>query len=330
MSPNKSIVKSVAAKDSTNKLAAQRGHSFTEVLVGLVRSMRPKQWVKNLIAYTPLIFAGQITNLNLISLVSLCFIAFCLLSSGTYILNDVLDAEADKLHPSKRFRPIASGLVQPGLALGLGILCLTAGLCLSFIVRPSLVLVACAYLALTISYSLYFKQIAILDVFMIAAGFVLRAIAGAMAAYLMPSGWFLLCTSFGALFLALEKRRQEIRMLGLNSSGHRKALTAYNPEVLQRMEAVIVPSLLTSYALYGFMSIHGEWMLLTVPSVLFGIMRYQMLSNQHFLTATPEEVFWKDRPIQLAIVTWLIAAALVVNGPAKLLPALIRGFDGLF
>src|SRR4029434_2308951 len=256
----------------------------------LLKLLRPKQWTKNLIAYAPLLFAIKIHDSTLLLLATLCVVALCLVSGGVYILNDVLDVEADKLHPKKKLRPIASGQVPVPAAIGVGVVAVTLGLVISFLVRPTLCLVVLVFLGLNLLYTTILKHHAIVDVFSIAANFVLRAVAGAIAVRVPVSGWFLLCTTLGALFLALEKRRQELDLLGEQSLAHRKSLRIYSPELLDRMEALVVASLLTSYAFYSFLSVHGHWMMLTVPFVIYGIMRYQLLSVEHKLTGSPEEV----------------------------------------
>lgn len=280
----------------------------------LLKAARPKQWVKNLIAYAPLIFSRNADHPILFLFTTLCFMSFCLVSGGIYIANDLVDIEADRKHPTKCARPIASGKLNSKLALGFGLLLIVLGLTVSLMVRPSLCLVTAAYLCLAVSYSFFLKHDVILDVFGIAAGFVLRAVGGAVAIGVASSGWFLACTSLGALFLALEKRRQELRLLGGDSRHHRKALAGYSMALLDRMESIVVPSLLTSYAFYSFLSFHGQWMMLTLPFVMYGVMRYQYLSVHSTTTGQPEDVFWKDRPIQISILCWIITCVLVVYG----------------
>lgn len=167
---------------------------------------------------------------------------------------------------------------------------------------------------MNVLYSIKLKHTPIIDIFCIAAGFVIRAVAGAMAVKVAASAWFLLCTSLGALYLASEKRRQELKLLDTTSGAHRKVLSDYSVSIVARMENVIVPSLLTCYAIYSFNSPHGQWMMITVPIVLYGLMRYQMLSEQGTITGAPEDVFWRDRPIQLTIALWLLACAFVIYG----------------
>jgi 4-hydroxybenzoate polyprenyltransferase len=294
--------------------------SAPEMLGLVIKAMRPKQWTKNLIAYAPLLFSMHIHETHLLALATACVASFCLVSGAVYLLNDVLDAEADRLHPTKCKRPIASGKLPASVALIACVIAVIAGVTISFLVRPTLAVVTIAYLALSLSYTTMLKHKVILDVFAIAGGFVLRAVAGAVAVSVPTSGWFLLCTSLGALFLALEKRRQELNVLGDKSLAHRRSLGLYSKELLDRLEGIIVPSLVTSYAFYSFQSSHGEAMLLTVPFVLYGVMRYQFLSTQSTITGSPEEVLFKDRAIQLTILLWVATCALVIyQGPTWLM-----------
>lgn len=280
----------------------------------IVQELRPKQWAKNLIIFFPLLFSGKFSSTPLISDALVCFVSFCLISSGMYVLNDVIDVEADRTHPTKRFRPIANGAVSVRLALVVGVVCMVAGLVGAYWLRPSLTLVCLSYVLLNVLYTTILKHFAILDVLCIATGFVIRAVAGAVAVRVIPSEWFLLCTSLGALFLALEKRRQELSLLNEKSSIHRKSLDGYSAALMGRLEALVVPTLLTSYAFYSFLSEHGPWMMLTVPMVLYGVMRYQMLSERGNVTGTPEDVLWKDRPIQITLMMWVVVCALVIYG----------------
>jgi 4-hydroxybenzoate polyprenyltransferase len=280
----------------------------------LLHLMRPRQWTKNFIAYAPALFSGHLFQTDVIIHVSLCVVALCLVSSAVYILNDILDREADRKHPTKCLRPLAAGTVSVQTAQIVAALALILSFALAYIIRPALALVFCAYLILQIAYSFKLKKRIILDVFCIACGFVLRALAGGAAAHVPLSAWFLLCTSLGALFLALEKRRQEFRALGAEAASHRAVLGKYSLDLLDRMEAVIVPTLVTAYAFYSFQSSYGQWMMITVPMVLYGILRYQVLSVRDTTTGSPEEVLLKDRPIQYTIVLWVVACMSVVYG----------------
>ena len=287
-------------------------------IILLLRCTRPRQWTKNLIAYTPAIFAGQITDSATFIATTACFFALCLASAAVYIINDLLDLKSDKLHPTKKQRPIASGAVSPKLAAVLACLLGMLSLVIAYFIRPSLTLAIITYLIVSLFYSTTFKHLPIMDVLAISFNFVLRACAGALAANVPVSGWFLLCTSFGALFLAIEKRRYELKLLGKDAAAHRKSLDHYTPDLINRMEALIVSTLVASYAMYGFLSIHGQWMMLTIPFVVYGVMRYQNLSAMGALTGNPEEILLKDRVIQVTILLWLITCLLIVYG---LLPA---------
>ncbi len=280
----------------------------------LIKLLRPRQWTKNLIAFAPILFAGRMLDGDALLHVSMCVVSLCLISGSVYVFNDIVDVEADRKHPTKSKRPIAANLVSVKAASIVAALALVASFVIAYITRPALSLVLLAYLLLQIAYIFKLKHRIILDVFCIATGFVLRALAGGAAAHVPLSAWFLLCTSLGALFLALEKRRQEIRSLGEQASSHRKVLGKYSVELLDRMEAAIVPSLITAYAFYSFQSQYGQWMMVTLPMVLYGILRYQVLSVRDNNTGSPEEVLLKDRPIQYTIILWLLACISVVYG----------------
>jgi 4-hydroxybenzoate polyprenyltransferase len=318
-----------SAQDGAN-IANKSEAGAGEIAALMLKELRPKQWVKNLIVFAPLLFSHQFLERNSLLLAACCFLSFCLIASGVYVLNDVVDVEADRLHPTKKERPIASGRLSVKLASSAGAICLVGGLALSFIIRPTLATVCLGYLALNLLYSIKLKAVPILDVFCIASGFVIRAVAGAVAIHVVPSSWFLLCTTLGALFLALEKRRQELKLVAHDPTSHRKVLSEYSVNLLSRMESVIVPSLLTAYAFYSFQSPQGNWMMLTVPIVLYGMLRYQMLSERGTATGAPEEVFWRDRPIQITLILWVLTCAFVIYGnPQECVRTLGQFIDSL-
>lgn len=296
----------------------------------ILKLIRPKQWAKNLIVFAPALFSGKIIEPATFSSAALCFVAFCLCASAVYVVNDLLDCKSDRLHPKKKNRPVASGKISPSFALCLGAICAAGALCVGFTIRPTVDVFLLVYFVLMMFYALVLKHYVLLDVFAIAAGFVLRAAGGAAAAGVESSGWFLACTSFGALFLGLEKRRQETMLLKDQAVSHRKTLNAYSPELVDRMEAVIVPSLVTCYAFYTFQSYHGQWMMLTLPFVLYGVMRYQVLSVKSDDTGAPDEVLWKDRGIQITLLFWVLTSAGVVYGVIPKFFAMTSAFlDGL-
>lgn len=276
--------------------------------------LRPRQWTKNFIAFAPLLFSHRFSDMEAFTAVSACTACLCLVSGSVYVANDIKDREADAKHPAKRLRPIASGRVSVGTARIIGITALIIGLVGGFLVRPTVGLTLLLYLLLQVAYNGWLKKQPILDVFSIASGFVLRAVAGGAAGHVALSAWFLLCTTLGALFLAVEKRRQELKVLGQKAGQHRAVFDKYSLELISRMEAVVVPSLITSYAIYSFNSPSSQWMMLTVPFVMYGIFRYQLLSTTRNVTGAPEDVLLKDRPIQISILLWILTSVGVIYG----------------
>lgn len=278
----------------------------------LIRSLRPKQWTKNLIIFAPALFAQKIHEPKLLLEAFLCFIAFCLASSAVYIFNDIVDAPSDRNHPTKSKRPIASGAISPQLATTVAIVACSIGLGLSFVVRPAVCVIVCIYLLLQAAYVRVLKNVSLIDIGCIASGFVLRAVAGAAAVSVPASAWFLLCTALVSLFIALEKRRQELRTLEGNAVLCRKVLKDYSMELVTRLESLILSGLFLSYVLYTILSWHGQWMMLTIPFILYGMARYIQLSIDSNIAASPEEVLLKDRPIQMTFLSWIIISALIV------------------
>jgi 4-hydroxybenzoate polyprenyltransferase len=281
------------------------------VLYGLLRI---KQWTKNLIIFVPVLFAAKIHEAAALERALLCFAAFCMLSSSIYIVNDIFDLKQDNGHPTKCRRPIASGEISTMTALSISIACALAGLMLMSSIYLSLFVIGITYLALMLTYNLILKKHMLLDVFAIVAGFVLRVVAGAASVPVMPSGWLLLCASLGALFLALDKRRQELNILQGEAGNHRKTLNNYSASMLRRMETIVVFCLLSCYLLFSMLSYHGKAMLLTVPFAIYGVVRYCRLADKSSGTYMAEDVLIKDRPIQTAIMLWVITAAFVVYG----------------
>ncbi len=288
----------------------------------LLRLMRPRQWTKNLLVFAALVFAKDLFVAEPFGLTVLAFAAFCMASSSVYIVNDVLDVERDRLHPSKRLRPIAAGEVSTGTA-GIVAAVLTAGALLAaFWLRPAFAVVIALYIGLSHAYSLGGKNVVILDVMFIATGFVLRAVGGAVAIAVPSSDWFVLCTFFVALFLALSKRRAELVALERGAGSHRPVLDQYSRETLQALSAASMATVLITYALY-VMDFHEPsggrvpMLALTVPFVLFCVFRYHHLVDTTNLGDKPEEVLLRDRPTQLGVLGFVLAAigALYVAGP---------------
>ncbi|MDO8685023.1 MAG: decaprenyl-phosphate phosphoribosyltransferase [Armatimonadota bacterium] len=286
------------------------------MLLNIIRCIRPKQWTKNL-----LVFAGLLFTLNSrhpasdVLKVVLAFVIFCLLSGSVYLVNDVLDAEKDRKHPKKRYRPIACGKVSPRvavfLAVALGAVSLAAAFRLDFFFG----LVTVAYLLLSTSYSFVLKHLVIVDVFSIAAGFVLRAAAGALVIHVTISEWLLLCTTLLALFMGLAKRRNELVTLDNNAGEHRKILEEYSPALLDQMINVTAACTIVAYMFYTFLSRTGEgshrYMMMTIPFVIYGLFRYLYLVHSKNLGGSPESVVIEDKPLLVNIILWMVTVAVV-------------------
>ena len=260
--------------------------------------MRPKQWVKNVFLFAALIFSQQFLNLEAILHSLYAFGAFCAVSSSGYILNDIMDIEADRAHPKKKYRPIAAGQLSVPLAYALFVLLLLGGLAGAYLISKYLLLITALYLCTTLSYSFYFKHIVILDIMFITAGFLWRVTAGAIAISVKISPWIVICTAFLALFLGFNKRRGELLLLQNQSGETRKNLKEYSVEMVRDFQAITSSGAILSYALY---TILGPQPLLglTLPFVLYGIFRYIYLISEKGAGGAPDETLLKDKPIIL-------------------------------
>jgi 4-hydroxybenzoate polyprenyltransferase len=283
----------------------------------LIRTMRPKQWTKNLILFAGLIFAHQLFVFMSVVKSVIAFCCFCLLSSAIYIINDIKDIERDRAHPLKSKRPIAAGQLSirsAGLsATGIAVVALLFSFWLDF----EFGLVALIYFVLLLAYSFRLKHIVILDVLTIAIGFVLRAIAGAVVIDVIFSSWLLLCTILLALFLGLSKRRHELLLLGDNAQSHRRILKEYSPHLLDQMIGVVTASTLMGYALYTMApetvkKFGTSYMILTIPFVIYGIFRYLYLIHQKDLGGNPTTVLVTDKPILINVILWGLVSILLI------------------
>lgn len=267
----------------------------------LIEALRPRHWVKNIIVVAAPLF-GLALDVGSVLRVGGAFVAFSFTASAFYLINDVRDIEADRNHPVKKYRPIAAGLVPIPLALGTAGVLLVAGLLGSYLVAPWLAVAIGAYALIQAGYNLGLKEQPILDIMVIAGGFVLRALGGAAAAGVPPSGWFILCIGLLAFFLGIEKRKAELRTLG-DDEETRSVLKAYSPSWLRRMESVVTASALMAYALWTLEGANTPWMLLTLPFVAYAIFRYQYLS-ENGEGETPEKTLVGDPAMLVASVCW--------------------------
>lgn len=289
-------------------------------VANLIVSLRPDQWSKNLIVFAALIFAVQLFDPAALALASAAFVIFCGLSGAVYLMNDVSDREADRQHPLKRMRPIASGALSPGAALawafGLG----GTALAVAFWLRPLFGVAAASYVALFILYTRALKHVVILDVMSIAIGFVLRAVAGGLVIGVPISDWLLVCTILLALFLGLAKRRHEITMLADGATGHRRTLEEYDPYLLDQMIAIVAAATLVAYIIYCASPDTAEkfgtrWLVLTTPFPIYGIFRYLYLVHRKHGGGNPSDLLLRDRPLLGCVALWGLAVILIIYRP---------------
>ena len=290
------------------------------VLALLVVSLRPEQWTKNLLVFAGLVFGGRLLEPQALGRSTWTFVIFCALSGAVYLFNDVSDRRADGQHPLKRSRPLASGALQASTALVAMIVLTVAALVGSLVVSVRLAGVAIGYAALLLLYSALLKHVVILDVMAIAGGFVLRAVAGAVAVDVPISQWLLACTTLLALFLGLSKRRHELLLLGEGATDHRPILDEYSPYLLDQMIAVVTASTVIAYTVYATSAdtaarLGTMHLGITVPFVLYGIFRYLYLVHQKQGGGNPSTALLADRPLQACIALWMTTVVALMYSP---------------
>ncbi|MCE5284888.1 MAG: decaprenyl-phosphate phosphoribosyltransferase [Pelosinus sp.] len=270
-----------------------------------IQCLRPKQWTKNLIVLAAAIFSINIITLPQIGIAFLAFALFCLMSGCVYVLNDFMDRERDKVHPEKCKRPIASGQLNLPTAIIAGSLLFLLTTGSAFCINPFFAYLLLIYFAINIAYSLYLKHIVILDVMIIAAGFVLRAIGGGIAIHVPVTPWFILCTLLLSLFLAIGKRRNEVFMLEDKGESHRKVLRRYSLPLLDQLTSIVTTATIMSYALYTFTSGKPVEMMCTIPLVIYGMFRYLYLIHIEKKGGAPEKILLHDKPILYTVILYL-------------------------
>jgi len=284
-------------------------------LRAFVAALRPHQWTKNLLIFAPLALSKHLFEPDAFLRSVAAFALFCGLSGTAYLINDLTDLDRDRLHPKKRLRPLASGALSQRAALTAAVLLGLACLGLSFRLGPAFLAAAAAYVLLNLAYSFWLKSVVILDVIAISLGFVLRAVAGALAIGVQFSDWLLVCTLLLALFLALAKRRHELVSMTDGAVDHREILAEYSPYLLDQMIAVVTASCLMAYAFYTLApetieKYRTDRLAWTIPFVLYGIFRYLYLVHGREEGGSPTNVLLTDRPLLADVALW--AAALVV------------------
>jgi decaprenyl-phosphate phosphoribosyltransferase len=284
-------------------------------MLAVIATMRPKQWLKNVLVIAAAGAAGALGHDDKALKVSIACIAFCLLASGIYAINDVRDIEEDRRHPRKRFRPIAAGELDPRVATGIGLSLMLAGMLLCAAITPLLALVGGAYVVLTLSYTLVWRHLVVFDIFAVAGGFVLRAVAGGVAAPVRLSLWFLLVVTSAAVFVAAAKRFAELSRTADGRQARRRVLESYTPRALELTIAGATAVAVLAYCMWAFTlpAVRGiPWRPLTIIPFTICLLRYGGLVRRGAGEA-PEDVLLSDRPLQLAGLMWLALFALEVH-----------------
>jgi 4-hydroxybenzoate polyprenyltransferase len=278
------------------------------VILGLLKTMRPRQWLKNGLVFMPVLFDGKLLDPDSLVRTAVAFVFLCLLASAVYIMNDLRDMESDRQHPLKRRRPLPSGQLNPKVAAGAMVLLVAVSLVVGTLLAAGYALVLLIYLLMQVAYTLYLKHVVLLDVNVIALGFVLRVAAGVTVIDVVRfSPWLYVCTWLLALFLALGKRRHELVLLGEEAGNHRAILAEYNLDLLDRLIGIVTTSAVVAYSLYTFLAEglpENHVMMLTIPFVLYAIFRFLYLIHVRHEGGAPEEIFLRDRPMQAAMILW--------------------------
>jgi 4-hydroxybenzoate polyprenyltransferase len=299
--------------------AAERRPAALPAGRALLISLRPHQWTKNLVVFAALIFGERLLDPGSVWRGVAAFAIFCALSSAVYLLNDLADRESDRRHPFKRHRPIASGALSTQAAWLAALVLVVGALFPAFVMNPAFGGVATAYFVLQGLYTGPFKRVVIIDVLAIAIGFVLRAVAGAVAVAVPISHWLLLMTLLLALFLALSKRRHELTLLADGATEHRRILGEYSPYLLDQMISVVTASTLVAYAFYTISpettaKFDTDLLSLTLPFPLYGIFRYLYLVHRKELGGSPSELLLTDWPLLACVALWVVAVVAIIYG----------------
>ncbi|HDQ71594.1 MAG TPA: decaprenyl-phosphate phosphoribosyltransferase [Chloroflexi bacterium] len=286
------------------------------VLIGLLKAMRPRQWTKNVVIFAPLVFDVKLFDFTYLLQTVTGFILLCLISGSVYLINDLVDIEKDRQHPKKCRRPLPSGELSPVAALAAAIIIPLAVLPAGFLLHPILGAILALYLMIQIVYSLWLKNVVIVDVMFIAAGFVLRVAAGVpLVAAARFSPWLYICMTFLALLFGFGKRRHELVLLQENANMHRKSLEEYNLALLDQIIGIVTASILTAYALYTFSAPNlppNHTMMLTIPFVIYCVFRYLYLVHVKGMGGAPEEIALSDHPLQVAFALWGLSVVVVM------------------
>jgi 4-hydroxybenzoate polyprenyltransferase len=296
-----------------------RSRWMDNTFFALVKTMRPKQWTKNAFVFAGIFFDGRILDANRLARSVAAFVVFCLISGAIYLINDLVDIEKDRAHPLKRNRPLAAGKLSPWVAGIAAAVILLTTIPAAFWLNTRFGLVTVFYSLIMVLYSFVLKQIVIIDVMTIAAGFVLRVFAGTTVVVVTRfSPWLYVCTTLLALFIALNKRRHELVLLDDRANDHRSILQEYTLSFLDDMTSLVTATALAAYSFYTFSAPNvpaDHSMMLTIPFVMYGLFRYMYLIHTRNMGGAPEEIILTDRPLLLTIILWALTAGIVIYAP---------------
>ena len=280
------------------------------MLLGLLKSMRPRQWAKNIFVFVALFFDRKLTDPESVLRTLAAFVLLCLMSSAVYLMNDLADIENDRQHPTKKNRPLAAGQLSPLVAAIAAVVLAVGSLLAGFILSTGLGWILLLYLLIQISYTFWLKRVVLVDVLIVAAGFILRIAAGvAVIEVERFSPWLYVFGGFLALFMVLGKRRHELVLLGENAGSHRAILKEYNLDLVDRLLGLVTTGAVIAYTLYTFLAEGlpaNHFMMLTIPFVLYAVFRYLYLIHVRHEGGAPEDIFLRDRPMQVSMLLWAI------------------------
>jgi 4-hydroxybenzoate polyprenyltransferase len=301
------------AQAGVTPLAREHGSTWREVL----KLLRPSQWSKNTVLFAALIFSKHLFDLHAVRLVTLSFLTFCAIASGAYVMNDIRDCERDRQHPLKSLRPLPSGRIRSSTAVVLALGLMAVGLSGAASLGLGFAALTVLYLLLQVAYTFWLKEIVILDVFAIAAGFVIRAVAGGVVISVPVSPWIIICTFLLMSFLGFSKRRHELVLLEARATDHRSSLREYSPYFLDQMIAVLTASTVVAYAIWTaspevIHKLGTDKLYLTIPFVLFGIFRYLYLVHQREEGGNPTQLLLSDPPLLADLLLWICTATALI------------------
>ncbi|GMQ78457.1 MAG: decaprenyl-phosphate phosphoribosyltransferase [Anaerolineae bacterium] len=286
------------------------------MIQAILITMRPRQWLKNGLVYAPIFFDNKLIDPESFLRTTAAFVLLCLMSGAVYIMNDLIDIENDRQHPTKKNRPLASGGLNPMTASVTAAILIVGTLIAGFYLSVAFGAVLLVYFLVQVVYSFYLKNVVLLDVLTVSAGFVLRVAAGVAVINVERfSPWLYVCTGFLALFIALGKRRQELILMGAEAGNHRSILNEYTIDLIDRLNAIVTTSAVVAYSLYTFLAVglpENNLMMLTIPFVLYGVFRYLFLIHVRHEGGAPEEIFLRDRPMQASMILWAVVVFLVL------------------